>query len=358
MVCLALIAVATIVSAAPPPRSPEVDAGGVTFRLQAPQAKEVALVGQWRKGQRAAMTRNDKGVWSVKLDAVPAGIWEYHFDVDGLSVLDPRNPAIKPQRAPGSSILHVPAVPPAPWDPQDIPHGVLHTHRYVSKSLGGPRELVVYTPPGYRADGAPLPVLYLAHGYSDNEHTWTGHGKAHGIADALIAANRALPLLIVMPDAHALSPETSPIEAYLPGNTAAFIRELREDIRPLIESAYRVRPDAQGRAFAGLSMGGLHALTLGLTHADEFAWIAAFSAAPPAADSVRAALDASAATMARLRLFWVPIGRDDFLLPKLEPFVSQLKTAGLAPEWQVTDGDHSWPVWRGYLAELLPRLFR
>ena len=354
---LFLAVAAAAAGAEPPLRSPEIEKGGAVFRLKAPGAKEVALCGQWPQGQRVGMTRDDRGVWSVKVDGLPPGVWEYHFSVDGLSMIDPLNPAIKPQRSPTSSIVHIASDPAAPWDEQAVPHGVLHTHRYVSKALG-PREVVVYTPPGYRSDGDPLPVLYLAHGFTDSERTWTVHGKAHWIADALLASNRAEPMLIVMPDAHALPLNTAVFDEYAKGNTEAFVRDLREDVRPLIERAYRVRTDADGRAFAGLSMGGRHAFALAVRHADEFAWIAAFSPAPLAPADMPPAGDASGAGKGKLRLFWVPIGRQDFLLPRTEPFVNQLRAAGFGPEWQMTDGDHSWPVWRRYLADLLPRLFR
>src|SRR6185436_12826155 len=138
---------------------------------------EVKVSGQF--GSDATMTKNDKDIWSVTVPSVPADIHEYHFVVDGLSVIDPQNSAIKPQRWPGSSILHVPSTPPAPWDLQDLPHGTLHEHTYKSKALGTWRHLVVYTPPGKSTE--PLPVLYLCHGYSDNEGAWSVHGKAHWI---------------------------------------------------------------------------------------------------------------------------------------------------------------------------------
>jgi enterochelin esterase family protein len=144
----------------PPIVSPELRPdGGVTFRLRAGKADEVKVSGQF--GADAVMTKGERDLWSVTVPNVPAGVHEYRFVVDGLSVVDPQNPEIKPQRWPNTSILHVPANPPAPWDLQDIPHGTLHLHDYKSKALGKWRHLVVYTPPG--ASGR-LPVLYLSHG--------------------------------------------------------------------------------------------------------------------------------------------------------------------------------------------------
>jgi enterochelin esterase-like enzyme len=109
------------------------------------------------------------------------------FVVDGLSVIDPQNSAVKPQRWPGVSILHVPATPPAPWDLQDIPHGTVHEHTYRIPGAGNAWRRSVCVHPAGGGKAGPLPVLYLAHGYSDNEATWTAHGKAHWILDSLIA---------------------------------------------------------------------------------------------------------------------------------------------------------------------------
>src|SRR5688572_10506100 len=194
----------------PPIFSPELlPDGGVKFRLRATNATSVKVTGQF--GPETAMTKNTQGIWSVTVPNVPSGVHEYRFVVDGLNVIDPQNSWIKPQRWPGSSILHVPANPPAPWDLQDIPHGTLHLHDYKSKALGQWRHLVVYTPPG--ASGR-LPVLYLSHGYSDNEGSWSVHGKAHWIFDSLIASKKAVPMIVVMVDGHPIVPGAVGFDTY------------------------------------------------------------------------------------------------------------------------------------------------
>ena len=173
----------------PPIASPELLAdGGVTFRFKAPKASEVKVSGQF--GPETAMTKDDQGVWSATVRSIPAGVHEYRFVVDGLNVIDPQNSAVKPQRWPGVSILHVPASPAAPWDLQDIPHGTIHEHTYNSKALGKWRRVFVYTPPGTTGK---LPVFYLAHGYSDNEATWTVHGTAFLLAISESMIQCALP---------------------------------------------------------------------------------------------------------------------------------------------------------------------
>jgi enterochelin esterase family protein len=345
----------------PPPRpapivSPELAEGHVTFRLRAPQAKEIALRGQWSKTP-LPMTRDDDGVWKATVDPAPAGLWEYSFTVDGLNVIDPANPAIKPQREPQKSILHVPSNPPAVWDWQDVPHGTVHQHGYASKALGKPRECWVYTPPGYEKATEKLPLLVLQHGSGDNNRAWVEHGKAHWIFDNLIAQKKARPMIVVMLDGHPLGAWAGGDQGRRAEMLAAFQRELVEDALPLVESLYRVETDRTRRAIAGLSMGGAQSLTVGLGNLDRFAWVGSFSGVPPEGAVKDGFLAAPATANAQLRLLWIAVGKDDFLRLRNEEFIAQLKEKGIRHEWQLTDGDHSWPVWRRYLAEFTPLLF-
>jgi enterochelin esterase family protein len=104
-------------------------------------------------------------------------------------------------------------------------------------------------------------------------------------------------------------------------------------------------------------MGGAQSLTVGLGNLDRFAWVGAFSAGPPSAEATQKFLADPAAANTKLRLLWIAVGKDDFLRQRNEEFVAALKDKGVKHEWQLTDGDHSWPVWRRYLAEFAPRLF-
>jgi enterochelin esterase family protein len=269
-------------------------------------------------------------------------------------MIDPGNPAIKPMRSPRTSILHVSGDPPLVHDFQDVPHGTVHLHTYRSKSLERLRELAVYTPPDYQKDlQARFPTLYLQHGSGDNHATWIVHGKAHWIADNLIAQQRARPMVIVMMDGHA-----SPPGAARNANTEYFEKDLLSDVMPFVEANYRVRPDADSRAIVGLSMGGGQSLTIGLNHTDMFAWVGGFSASVPRGEAVSSALENLEETNERLELLWIGCGKDDFLLSRNEAFVGQLQESGIEHEWNLTEGNHSWPVWRLYLAEFVPKLFR
>jgi enterochelin esterase family protein len=240
----------------------------------------------------------------------------------------------------------------------------VHQHGYQSKALGKPRELWVYTPPGYERAAASnpqarYPLLVLQHGSGDNHQTWVVHGKAHWILDNLIAAGRARPMIVVMLDGHPLgrfSRDASPDRRA--AATDAFRRELFEDALPLVESLYPVETSAERRAIAGLSMGGGQSLSVGLGNLDRFAWVGAFSAAPPSAAVATRILADPAAANAKLRLLWIGCGEDDRLRASNEEFISQLKTSGVHHDWQLTAGDHSWPVWRRYLADFAPKLFQ
>jgi enterochelin esterase family protein len=249
----------------------DINGGRVTFSIKAPKAAEVKLKGQWDK-QEARLTRGEDGIWTSAAISVPTGVWEYSFQVDGLNVLDPQNPAIKPQRLPQKSILHLPATPPAAWDWRgDIPHGTVHTHTFHSKALGVPREAVVYTPPGYESSKDPLPLFVLQHGSGDNQRGWIEHGKAHWILDALIAAGKAKPMIVLMLDGHPHGMVPRDDRAKRDASLEAFRKELFEDAIPLIDANYHVLPGQENRALAGLSMGGWQSLTIGLNAVDRFA---------------------------------------------------------------------------------------
>ncbi len=338
-------------------RAVEISDGHVSFALKAPQAKEVKLRGQWSK-QDLAMERGSNGTWTATLDSVPAGVWEYSFAVDGLNVIDPQNPAIKPQREPQKSILHIPSTPPAPWDWQDIPHGTVHTHDYQSKALGRQRELLVYTPPGYEADAAKhFPLLVLQHGSGDNQRAWTEHGKANWILDSLIAAGKAKSMIVLMIDGHPNGQVPREAKDRRAASLEAFRHELFDDAIPLVERNYRVAEGRENRAITGLSMGGWQSLTVGLNALDRFAWIGSFSGVADL-DAIKPALDAGKETNEKLKLLWIACGRDDFLLERNNALIAALKKSGVNYDWHLTDGGHAWPVWRGYLTEFAPMLFQ
>jgi enterochelin esterase family protein len=356
LTCLPVFLLAEVPSPGDPVFSPQIQPDhNVTFRLKAPEAKAVGLRAQWTK-EKLALTKADDGTWSLTTTVSP-GVWEYGFNLDGVAILDPANPAIKPQRQPNTSILSIPGNPANVWDFQNVPHGTVTTHTYLSKGLNTQRSCDVYTPPGYSEGTQTYPLLVLQHGSSDNFRTWTVHGKANLILDNLIASGKATPMVILMIDGHPHGMVNGTPEKRDQAMDA-FRHELVDDAIPIVEKSYRVSKDQQQRALAGLSMGGMHTLTVGLTGEYPFAYLGAFSAAPPSETYLTPILANAEKANAKIKLLWLSIGQDDFLLQRNQDLIAKFKTNNLKYEFRTTPGDHSWPVWRNYLAEFAPKLFR
>lgn len=339
--------------------SPQVNADRtVTFRVRAANATNVTVSGEWAGGTKP-MTNDGRGNWSATLGPLDPEIYGYSFSIDGFQTLDPANSAVKPMRSPRTSILEVPGTPPLVHEfNASVEHGTVRSHWYQSKSLGVRRSVHVYTPPGYDASTSKYPVLYLFHGAGDNDATWTALGRAHVILDNLLAQMKAEPMIVVMTDGHAsVWPPSTNADARA-RQTKAFENDLIQDVMPLVERSYRTRNDRESRAIIGLSMGGGQSLTVGLNHLDKFAWLGAMSAAVPSEESVAAALRDSDDTNRKLKTFWIAIGKDDFLLSRNKQFDELLTSKNIKHVYKITEGNHSWPVWRRYLAEFAPMLFK
>jgi len=326
----------------------------VTFRLMAPKAQAVGLSVQFAQGTQA-MTKGQNGLWQVTVGPAEPEIYEYNFVVDGLQVADPANSWLKFWGGTAKNLVLVPGEPPMCFEEQRVPHGTVHIHKYASKSLSTTRGLYVYTPPGYEENlQAKYPVLYLLHGMGDTESTWTIVGRANLIVDNLLAANKAKPLIIVMPYGH--TPSAPPDMRSL-GNYAAFEKDLIEDVIPYIQKCYRVSTEQKDRAIAGLSMGGGQALTLGLGHLDLFGWLGAYSSAVPRDQSIDKLLAEPKTINGKLQLFWIGCGRSDFLFQANQKFFEQLNAKQIKHVAHITDGAHEWRLWRLYLNEFVPLLF-
>jgi len=330
----------------------------VFFRVHAPRARHVTLEGL--PGVRGRpMSRFPDGVWHATLGPMRPGIYNYHFKVDGAVFTDPRNRQAQPGFV-SASLLEVPGDGTERWAQRRVPHGVVHRHRYMSAARGREAAFQIYTPAGYRDRAlAPLPVLYLLHGFGEDERSWDEIGRASSIADNLIFDGAMKPCVIVMPHGHPVA-VTSPVkDSYFEGNAAAMERELLEEIVPMTGAFYRVRQDAASRAIAGVSMGGGQALRTGLRHPALFGAIAAFSARPPVSQ-LDAFLQNTAGkpgspTHPRGPI-WVGCGHEDFLFGENQRFVQMLAARGIPHSWNATAGGHEWGVWRGYLAQALPVL--
>lgn len=336
--------------------SPEAHSDGrVTFRLKAPNAKSVGVNVQFARGVRP-MTRNKSGLWSITLGPAEPEIYEYSFVADGLQIVDPANSWLKVWLRNAKNLVEIPGKKPMFFQQQHVPHGTIHLHKYPSKSLGVPRGLYIYTPPGYETSkNVTYPVLYLLHGMGDTEDAWTIVGRANLIADNLLAGKKAIPMVIVMPYGHTPS---APPDMRSIGKYGAFEKDLIEDVIPYVQKHYRVSKDQKNRAIAGLSMGGGQSLTIGLGNLELFGWVGAFSSAVPREQNLDNLLSNLKAKNDKLNLLWIGCGKKDFLFQANQKLIERLNTDNIKHVAHITDGGHEWRLWRRYLNVLVPLLFK
>jgi len=341
----------------------------VIFRLLAPNAQAVKIAGGDIPGiaQSGAMTKGENGVWEVTV-APPPGAYRYNFNVDGVTVVDPRNSSISESNSNVWSLVYVPGT---EWmDTNRVPHGAVAEVNYYSEALKRDRRMHVYTPPGYETSQAKYPVFYLLHGAGDNDNAWSTVGRAGFIFDNLIAAKKAKPMVVVMPAGHTTRTMGGR------GASDEFVQDFLNDVMPYTEAHYRVINDKAHRAIAGLSMGGNQTLNAAIPHLDKFAYIGVYSsgligsyaragaAAPAPAptgpsweEQHTAELD-NAAGKKGLKLVWFATGADDGLMPTTKGTVEMLKKHGFSPVMKESPGGHTWINWREYLNEFTPQLFQ
>ena len=348
--------------------SPEVSEGKVSFRVLAPKAESVKLSGSDIPGvgQGMDMAKGNEDIWELTLSVAP-GYYRYNFNIDGVSVIDPRNPATSESNMNTWSLVSVPG---ATWmDTQNVPHGAVAEVTYHSSSLNRFRRLHVYTPPGYENGEGRFPVFYLLHGAFDCDDSWTTVGRAGFILDNLIAEQKAKPMVVVMTAGHT--------GAFNFGGPRPAVDEFEQDflndVLPYIEKNYRVHTDRANRAMAGLSMGGGQTLNIGIPNLEKFAYLGVFSSGifgitgrgpdgnPPQGPSFEeqhlAILD-DAELKSGLKLFWFATGKDDFLVDTSRATVEMFKKHGFDVTYTETEGAHTWIVWRDYLRGFSEQLFR
>ncbi len=343
------------------PVSPEVRPDRtVTFRLYAPKASEVVLMGS--PGilevikKPLPLTKDGEGVWSATVGPLPAGFYTYGYAIDGgLRMPDPANPNLELRRWGPTSLFIVPGTEKATFEERRVPHGTVHVNYYDSANLKTQRMVYVYTPPGYESGKRKYPVLYLLHGNGQIEASWVGTGRANTILDNLLADGKIQPMIVVMPYGH-VSREMVPAPNPAPGaDSAAIEKELLTAVQPLVESKYRVLTDRRHRAIAGLSMGAAQSLSIGLHNLDRFSAIAAFSGGGNRAEWEKAD---PALLNQKLKVLWLGCGREDFVYAGLKAMDEMLTQRKITHIWNESGGGHSWPNWQAYLTRYAPLLFR
>jgi enterochelin esterase family protein len=334
----------------------------VTFRISAPNAKEVKLD---REGvEPVAMQKDEKGIWSVTTLPLAPDYYGYSFMVDGVRTMDASNPLLVPNLLDPGNAVHVPGPSSLPWEVNAVAHGEIHHHFYRSAVAQDERDYYVYTPPGYEDSGKrQYPVLYLLHGFSDDASGWTAVGHANVILDNLIVQGKAKPMIVVMPLGYGTmemvrSGWTAWSHADLRDeNFKNFTEALLTEVMPQAEGEYRIAKDRDSRAIAGLSMGGSESLLTGLNHLDEFSWVGAFSSGGIPEDFQKDFPSIDAQANQQLHLLWIACGTEDHLITINRNLRGWLKEKGVRVTEIETPGMHTWMVWRRNLSEFAPLLF-
>jgi enterochelin esterase family protein len=388
------------------PKSPEFGTdGSVTFRLSALQADAVALSGDWQEPgvSPLAMTRDANGTWQLILTGLKPELRTYSFLLDGVKILDPGNVNVMRDGTRFLSALLIPGQGSALYRTAAVPHGTISAVWYPSPTLGmDQRRMYVYTPSGYETGSSRYPVLYLLHGGGGDEDAWDTMGRANEVFDNLIAAGKAEPMIVVMPNGNASQTAAPGIAEQavhsIPngGSPAAavglgiwqmkFTPSIVSDIVPFVDKNYRTIADRDHRAIAGLSVGGAQSAFVGLNHMETFSSVALFSAGLPLLPGALKVVPVpagvqlrgpglgqelnlgeiandfpklNAGSNAKLHLLYITCGESDGLLTANQQFMSWLDSREVVYKRMLLPGyTHGWPFWRISLADFAQQLFK
>lgn len=350
-IALLLASITCLAQRAPAISSPEVHADNtVTFKYYSRSAQKVLLSGEFLTASQP-MTKDTSGVWSITVGPVTPDIYPYSFWVDSVNVADPNNVNIFANERFKRSIVEIPGNTSLVHSLQDVPHGKISYRYYKSATLGTTRQLLVYTPPGYNPAGKiKYPVLYLIHGGSDTEETWTKVGRANFIADNLIAQGKAKPMIIVMPYGNVR-----------PAPMPNFTKDVTNDIIPFIEANYAVLTDSKNRAVAGFSVGGGQTLNIGLTNTDKFAYVCSYAPFTQTEEFQKNFANYSPDANkinSQLKLFTISVGTEDFLYEPVKKNIAMFEEKKIRVKSYIVPGGHTWMNCKLYLATTLQEIFK
>lgn len=366
--------------------SPEVNNNKtVTFRLQAPEAKEVKVTGDFLPTEKietpfgtsdapgsAALAKNAKGVWEYTSEVLTSELYSYTFLVDGLKINDPSNVYMIRDVASVTSTFIVSGNPGDLYSVQSVPHGTVARTWYHSNVLSKNRRLTIYTPPGYEEGKEKYPVFYLLHGMGGDEEAWIALGRTAQILDNLIAQGKAKPMIVVMTNGN-VDQEAAPGESaegllkptmQLPNTMNGKFEEHFPDVISYVESTYRTIAKKESRAIAGLSMGGFHSLHISRYYPDLFDYVGLFSAATsvndPKSSKVYANVESTLKTQfsKNPKLYWIAMGNTDFLYKNCVEYRALLDKNNCKYIYRESEDGHIWKNWRIYLSEFVPMLFK
>lgn len=358
-----------------PVNSPEVNKDNtVTFRLKAANATKVEVVGDFlSKDEKAEMKKVNNDVWEYTTPkALAPELYSYSFMMDGIKISDPSNVFMSRDVVTISNLFMIDGKESELYKVQNVPHGSLSKVWYHSEKLNADRRITVYTPAGYETNGQRYPVLYLLHGMGGDEDSWSTLGRAAQILDNLIVQGKAKPMIVVMTNGNSdlqaawgESPTgyvTPTIE--LPKTTDGSFEEAFPEVVTFVDKVYRTIAKKESRAIAGLSMGGFHSMQISKEYPTLFNYIGLFSASARfkgRKDShIYENCEAKIKTQFAQKpaLYWIAIGKDDFLYEENQKFRSFLDANGFQYTYVESEGGHIWRNWRNYLCQFLPLIFK
>jgi len=357
--------------------SPEVNSNQtVTFRLLAPNAKEVKVSGDWMPAEgwvpgSANMIKGENGIWTYTTPALASDLYMYSFLVDGFKTTDPNNVYLIRDVASVTNVFIVGGGKADLYQVNNVPHGTVARRWYDSPGNNKKRRITIYTPPNYENNNEKYPVLYLLHGMGGDEEAWIALGRTSQIMDNLIAQGKAKPMIVVMTNgnvAQEAAPGESSLGLYKPTmqleNTMDGKFEATfPDVIKFVESNYRVKADKANRAIAGLSMGGYHSLHISRYYPNTFDYVGLFSAAIMPSQTTSPVYADFDITLQKqkdngLKLYWIAIGKTDFLYKNVTEYREKLDQIGFPYKYVESEGGHTWTNWRDYLSEFAPLLFK
>ena len=345
----------------------------VTFRIKAPKAVKVQVLGDFLSKGVADLVENKEGVWEYTTpEPLAPELYSYAFVVDGLKVNDPNNVYMIRDVATVNNIFIVGGERADLYKVNKVPHGSVAKVWYHSPSLGIDRRMTVYTPAGYETSGKRYPVFYLLHGMGGDENAWSELGRAAQILDNLIAQGKAEPMIVVMTNGNA-DLEAAPGESslgYMPPTTrlgktmeGSFEPHFPEVVK-FIDKNYRTKANKKNRAIAGLSMGGFHSLHISKQYPDMFDYVGLFSAAIMPGKNATSPIYKDMEGKLKLQfakkpaLYWIAIGKTDFLYKANREYRKLLDEKCYPYEYFENEDGHIWRNWRIYLTEFTPKLFK
>jgi enterochelin esterase-like enzyme len=328
------------------------------FRIKAPDAQKMQI----DLGKKYDMVKKDDGFWEVTTDSLSEGFHYYSLLIDGVAVADPSSETFYGMGRMASGI-EIPFDGDEYYEVRDVAHGDIRMKRYYSEVTNSWRRMFVYTPAGYGENSnEKYPVLYILHGGGEDERGWSTQGKTDLILDNLIAEKKAKKMLVVMMDGNFGS---GGIAGFGEQSLRMFENELKQSVIPFVEQNFRVLSDANSRALAGLSMGGLQTLYAGIKNTDMFSFLGVFSSGwwsnqPKLSDPQYEYMQKNVSTInSNLKSFWIAMGgQEDIAYNNNKIMMGKFDEMGIKYTYNEYPGGHTWPVWRNNLYNFAQVLFK